>query len=61
MGGFFGVVSRKNCKYDVFFGTERCVLYRMDLTLKSTLSIIKNHTTASCSQMGMIINSEKNV
>ena len=22
MGGFFGVVSRKNCKYDVFFGTD---------------------------------------
>ena len=21
MGGFFGAVSRKNCKYDVFFGT----------------------------------------
>ncbi len=22
MGGFFGAVSRKNCKYDVFFGTD---------------------------------------
>ena len=22
MGGFFGVISRKNCKYDVFFGTD---------------------------------------
>ncbi len=22
MGGFFGVVSRKSCKYDVFFGTD---------------------------------------
>ena len=22
MGGFFGVASRKNCKYDVFFGTD---------------------------------------
>ncbi len=22
MGGFFGTVSRKNCKYDVFFGTD---------------------------------------
>ena len=22
MGGFFGVVSHKNCKYDVFFGTD---------------------------------------
>ena len=22
MGGFFGVVSRKDCKYDVFFGTD---------------------------------------
>ena len=22
MGGFFGVVSRKNCKCDVFFGTD---------------------------------------
>ena len=22
MGGFFGAISRKNCKYDVFFGTD---------------------------------------
>ena len=22
MGGFFGAVSRKNCKHDVFFGTD---------------------------------------
>ena len=22
MGGFFGAVSRKNCKYDIFFGTD---------------------------------------
>ena len=22
MGGFFGAVSRVNCKYDVFFGTD---------------------------------------
>ena len=22
MGGFFGAVSRKNCKYDVFFGMD---------------------------------------
>ena len=22
MGGFFGAVSRKNCKYDVFFGAD---------------------------------------
>ena len=22
MGGFFGAVSRKSCKYDVFFGTD---------------------------------------
>ena len=22
MGGFFGAVSHKNCKYDVFFGTD---------------------------------------
>ena len=22
MGGFFGTVSRKNCKYEVFFGTD---------------------------------------
>ena len=22
MGGFFGVISRKNCRYDVFFGTD---------------------------------------
>ncbi len=22
MGGFFGAISRKNCRYDVFFGTD---------------------------------------
>ena len=22
MGGFFGAISRKDCKYDVFFGTD---------------------------------------
>ena len=22
MGGFFGAISRKNCIYDVFFGTD---------------------------------------
>ena len=22
MGGFFGTISRKDCKYDVFFGTD---------------------------------------
>ena len=22
MGGFFGAISRENCKYDVFFGTD---------------------------------------
>ena len=22
MGGFFGVISQKECKYDVFFGTD---------------------------------------
>ena len=22
MGGFFGTISHKNCKYDVFFGTD---------------------------------------
>ena len=22
MGGFFGAITRKNCKYDVFFGTD---------------------------------------
>ena len=22
MGGFFAAVSHKNCKYDVFFGTD---------------------------------------
>ena len=22
MGGFFGAISRKNCKYDVYFGTD---------------------------------------
>ena len=22
MGGFFGAVSRRDCKYDVFFGTD---------------------------------------
>ena len=22
MGGLFGVISRKNCKYEVFFGTD---------------------------------------
>ena len=22
MGGFFGTISRKECKYDVFFGTD---------------------------------------
>ena len=22
MGGFFGTISRQDCKYDVFFGTD---------------------------------------
>ena len=22
MGGFFGAISRENCKHDVFFGTD---------------------------------------